>query len=144
MAKKFSNGIFTPKNPKKVLGKVPIEFRSSWEFKVMQFLDSKANVKHWASESIAIKYYDPVTKKYRNYIPDFLVEYVDAKGKTHVELVEVKPSSQALMENAKSKSDKFSVITNQAKWAAAEAYCKANGLTFRILTEDQIYITGKK
>jgi hypothetical protein len=30
---------------------------------------------------------------------------------------------------------------NTAKWAAAMAWCKKNGMTFRVLTESDIYIT---
>ena len=74
------------------------------------------------------------------YIPDFLIVYQDKFGKRRAELVEVKPKKEAIAENAKSKRDKAALLVNTAKWAAAMMYCKKNGLVFRILTEDDIYI----
>jgi hypothetical protein len=140
---KYSQGIFIPKNPKKILGKSKIEFRSSWELRVMQFLDQSPNVIQWSSESIAIPYRDPVSGKNRQYIPDLLILFKDKNNKQKLELVEIKPHKESLMENAKSKRDKLAVLTNTAKWAAAMAWCAKNGVTFRILTEHDIFITGK-
>jgi len=59
-------------------------------------------------------------------------------------VVEVKPAKEAMVENAKSKRDKVSLILNTAKWAAAMSYCKKHGMIFRILTENDIYITKPK
>lgn len=142
---KWSQGTFIPKNPEKLIGKQNVNFRSSWEHTVMNFLDNHPSVIQWASESIAINYINPLTGKRSQYIPDFLIIYQDAQGKKRHEVVEVKPRSQAIMEHAKSRQDKAAQIVNMAKWAAAMAFCKQNGMTFRILTEDQIYVTkGKK
>lgn len=136
----FHQGQFIPKNPQKVLGKANITFRSGWELRVMTMLDNHPNVINWASESISIPYVNPLTGKRTVYIPDFLVVYKDKTGQQRAELVEVKPKKEALAENAKSKKDKAALIVNTAKWAACQAYCKKNGLTFRILTEDSIWI----
>tara|TARA_R110000868_G_scaffold22642_3_gene92788 strand:- start:25719 stop:26156 length:438 start_codon:yes stop_codon:yes gene_type:complete len=142
---KWSQGTFVPKHPEKLIGKQNVRFRSSWEHTVMNFLDNHPSVIQWASESIAINYINPLTGKRSQYIPDFLIVYQDAQGKKRHEVVEVKPRSQTLMEHAKSRHDKAAQIINLAKWAAAMTFCKQNGMAFRILTEDSIYVTkGKK
>lgn len=141
---KYSQGRFVPKNPAKLLGKQDVVFRSSWELTVMNFLDSHPSVIQWASESIRIPYTNPLTGKPSQYVPDFMVLYQDKNGKRRAEVVEVKPSKEAIAENARSKRDKASLILNTAKWAAAMAFCKKNGMTFRILTESDIYITKSK
>ena len=75
------------------------------------------------------------------YIPDFLVVYKDKNGAQRAELIEVKPAKEALAENARSKRDKAALLVNTAKWAAAMTWCKKNGISFRLLTEDQIFVT---
>jgi len=69
-----------------------------------------------------------------------LIVYKDKFGKQRAELVEVKPAKEAIAENAKSKRDRAALLLNTAKWGAALLYCKKNGLNFRILTEDQIFV----
>jgi len=137
---KYSQDEFVPRNPQKLVGNARPFYRSSWELTVMTLLDQHPNVINWASESIAIPYVNPLTGKRSMYIPDFLIVYQDKFGKRRAELVEVKPKKEAIAENARSKRDKAALLVNTAKWAAAMAYCKKNGLTFRILTEDDIYI----
>lgn len=141
---KYSQGIFVPKNPAKLVGKQQVTFRSSWELTVMNFLDSHPNVIQWASESIKIPYVNPLTGKRSQYVPDFMVLYQDKNGKRRAEIVEVKPSKEALAENARSKRDKAFLIVNTAKWAAAMTWCKKNGMEFRVLTEEDIYVTKPK
>ena len=138
---KYSQGRFIPKNPAKLLGKQEVVFRSSWELTVMNFLDTHPSVIQWASESIRIPYINPLTGKPSQYVPDFMVLYQDKNGNRRAEVVEVKPAKEAMAENAKSKRDKVSLILNTAKWAAAMTFCKKNGMTFRILTEHDIWIS---
>ena len=140
MSKKYSQDIFVPKNPQKLIGNAQPFYRSSWELTVMTLLDQHPNVINWASESISIPYKNPITGRKSVYIPDFLIVYKDKSGKQRAELVEVKPKKEAILENAKSKRDKAALLVNTAKWAAAMEFCKKHGLHFRILTEDQIYI----
>lgn len=137
---KYSQDEFIPKNPKKLVGNARPFYRSSWELTVMTLLDQHPNVINWASESIAIPYRHPLTGKVHNYIPDFMIVYQDKNGKQRAELVEVKPRKEAIAESAKSKRDKAALLINTAKWAAAMTWCKKNGFTFRILTEDDLYI----
>jgi hypothetical protein len=141
---KFSQGEFIPKNPGKVIGNSRIQFRSSWEKTVMTFLDTHPSVIQWASESIRVNYINPLTGKRSQYVPDFMIIYQDKNGNRKHEIVEVKPRSQALVEHAKSRYDKAAQIVNMAKFAAALAWCKQNGFTFRVLTEDSIYLTKGK
>jgi len=141
---KYSQDEFIPKNPHKLVGNSRPFYRSSWELTVMTLLDQHPNVINWASESISIPYKSPLDGRIHQYIPDFLIVYVDKNGNKRAELVEVKPSKEAIAENARSKRDKAALLLNTAKWAAAMTYCKKNGLNFRILTENDLYIRNGK
>lgn len=136
---KFASGIYTPKNPQKYLGKASIKYRSSWELVFMRFLDNNPNVLQWASESVKIPYRNPLTGKQSIYVPDFIIVYQDANGANHAECIEIKPSSQATMEAAKSRHDKLHVVKNMAKWQACQQFCKMNNLTFRIISEKDLF-----
>jgi len=138
---KYSQGEFIPKNPQKIVGNATVQYRSSWELRVMMLLDQHPYVINWASESIAIPYKSPLDGRMHQYIPDFLVVYKDKNGAQRAELIEVKPAKEALAENARSKRDKAALLVNTAKWAAAMTWCKKNGINFRLLTEDQIFVT---
>jgi hypothetical protein len=48
------------------------------------------------------------------------------------------------MESARSVKDKYSVAINMAKWAAADAWCKANNMRFRVVTEHDIFKNLKR
>jgi hypothetical protein len=78
------------------------------------------------------------------YVPDFFIVYQDKRGKKRAELIEVKPRSQTTMETARSTRDKAAVAVNYAKWEAATAWCKQNGIVFRVITENDIYHQGNK
>ena len=138
---KYSQDNFIPKNPHKLVGNATPFYRSSWELTVMTLLDNHPNVIQWASESITIPYINPLTGKRSLYVPDFFVLYRDKSGRERAELIEVKPRKEAIAENAKSKRDRAALVVNTAKWAAAMTYCKKAGINFRILTENDIYIT---
>lgn len=144
MASKYTQGVFTPKNPQKVIGNNKIMYRSSWELRLMSFLDAHPNVINWGSECLRIPYVNPLTGKSTIYVPDFLIKYADASGTQRVEMVEVKPKKETLWEAAKSKRDKAYVILNTAKWSAASQFCAKNGIKFRILNEDDIFVTKAK
>lgn len=142
---KYNQQYFVPKNPQKLIGNPTPFARSSWEVRVMHFLDQHPSVIQWASESVRIPYKNPLTGKNSQYVPDFLILYQDKSGVRRAELVEVKPKKEAMVESATSRRDKAALILNTAKWAAAMMYAKKNGLTFRVITEDDIWVTkGKK
>ena len=140
---KYASGKYTIKNPEKYMGKRAPTYRSSWEFTFCTFCDNNPAVVQWSSEGLKIPYYNPVSGKNTVYVPDFLVVYRDKNEKQHTELVEIKPSKEATMEGAKSYRDKLSVAVNMAKWAAADNWCKANGIRFRVITEYDIFKNQK-
>lgn len=141
----YAQGIFTPKNPEKYIGKHKPKFRSGWEFTFMQFCDNNKAVLKWASEAISIPYIHPLTGKKTNYIPDFFIVYQNKHGHQLAEVVEIKPKKQSLIESrVASAKDRAVVAINHAKWGSAMAYCKQNGFTFRVITEDDLFYAGKK
>lgn len=145
----YKQGYFKPRNPLKYRGDpTNIIYRSGWEKRVMDYLDSNDYVKSWSSEEIVIPYKSPVDNKFHRYFVDFYVEVVDRSGNTKVMLLEVKPNSQT-KEPKKPKRNTKRYITevmtygvNQAKWKAAEDYCQFKGWEFRLITEQELF--GKK
>lgn len=144
MSRSYVQGFYKPVNPSKYVGKQPIVFRSSWEHTVMVMFDTNPNIISWASESLKIPYQNPFTGKYTVYVPDFVVTYVDAKGKQRAEIIEVKPAKETFLEQAKSQKSKAAVALNSFKWAAAQEFAKHHGMTFRVMTENNIYNNPKK
>jgi hypothetical protein len=142
---KWAQGLYTPKNPHKYIGKHNPKYRSGWELTFMTFCDSHKNVLYWASEAMRITYKHPITGKITNYVPDFFVVYENKFGKKIAEVVEIKPKKESLIESrVASARDRMVVAINHAKWAAAMAYCKSQGYTFRVITEDDLFYQGKK
>lgn len=142
---KWAQGKFVLKNPDKYVGTKTPTYRSSWEWSFMTFCDNHPNIIQWANEAIKIPYRNPLTGKQSVYVPDFFVVYQDKNGNQKAELVEVKPSSQATMEAAgKNIQNKASVVVNTAKWQAAQAWCKRQNISFRVITERDIFHNGKK
>ena len=140
MADRFAKSVFTPKNPQKYVGSRTIQCRSSWEQSFCHFCDTNQSILKWASEAIKIPYRDPLTGRQTIYVPDFFIQYVDRVGTIHNELIEIKPGNQAIMEQVgRNKARQAQFVKNQAKWAAARAYCKQSGLEFRILTEKDLF-----
>jgi len=142
---KFAQGRFDMKNPDKYVGKkIPLA-RSSWEFVFMRMLDEHQGVQSWASESIQIPYRDPLTGRSTIYVPDFFIVYNDKNGRKHAEVVEVKPASQTFKEQVgKSQYNQEQNVKNLAKWEAANAWCKQQGIIFRVINEGDIFHQGKK
>ena len=134
-------GRFTPKNPSKYVGDVDkIFFRSLWETKVMQWMDSRASVIKWGSEEISIPYVSPLDGKVHRYFPDFFMEYIhEETGEIRKEIVEVKPLHESDPKFAKSDRSKDALVVNESKWRAASLYCEQRGMTFRVLTEKSIF-----
>ena len=143
MANKFAKGKFTMTHPEKYVGtKIPT-YRSSWEWSFMRFCDTNESVQKWASEAIQIPYRDPLTGRQTIYVPDFFIQYIDKNRHMHVELIEVKPASQTILERVgKNKYNQAQYVKNQAKWAAANIWCKQQGIKFRILNENDLFHQG--
>ena len=141
---KFAQGQYTVKDSTKYVGRSEPRYRSSWEWAFMNFCDTNEHIMQWASEPVRIPYRHPLTGKMTTYVPDFIVTYRGPNNTTRAELIEIKPKKQSLIEDKMNSRDRAVVAINYAKWDAAQKWCKANGLTFRIITEDQIFKNGKK
>lgn len=141
---RFAKGLFEVKNKEKYVGKRTPTFRSSWEHTFMLFLDNHPSILQWASESIRIPYRDPLTNKNKGYYPDFFIVYVDVDGQKHVEVIEIKPSTQTGQKKTKSAVNNAQIIKNHAKWNAALQYCATNGIQFRLITEGELFKKGTK
>ena len=135
---KFQNGIYPLNNPDKYIGKHQPRYRSGWELAVFRMCDNHPAILGWGSETHRIPYRNPITGKQTSYVPDLLMIYKDAKGQNHAEMVEIKPSKQTLT-GAKSLQDKAAAVVNQAKWEAANAWCRAHQMKFRVITENEIF-----
>ena len=110
----------------------------------MTFCDKNNHILQWASESITIPYLHPLTGKMTNYIPDFLITYQGSNGKTVAELIEIKPRKQSVIEVKMSERDRAVVAVNYAKWDSATKWARRNGLTFRVINEQDIYRNGSR
>ena len=141
-----NKGRFKPKNPQKYKGDPNnIIYRSTWEIKVMNYLDENPNVIWWGSEELPIPYISPVDKKRHRYFPDFIAKMRKADGTVMTYVIEVKPEKQTQPPTQKRKTKTFlqETITyevNKAKWYAAEEFCKDHGWQFQILTERHLGI----
>lgn len=144
MSRSYVQGKYTPINPDKYVGTYPIYFRSSWEWTVMKMLDTHPNIIGWASEPLKIPYKNPFTNKYTVYIPDFVVTYIDAAGVKKAEIIEVKPAKETFLEQAKSQKAKAAVALNSFKWQAAQIFASQHNMTFRVMTEGDIYNNPKR
>ena len=137
-------GRFIPNNPKKYNGDSNnIIYRSSWEVRVMKYLDENPNVIWWASEELPIPYRSPVDNRIHRYFPDFIVKVRRKDGLVMTYILEVKPESQTKMPVQKRRTKKFiqeaaTYAINQEKWRAADIFCKEHGWQFKILTENDL------
>tara|TARA_B100000965_G_scaffold75673_1_gene59970 strand:+ start:30219 stop:30653 length:435 start_codon:yes stop_codon:yes gene_type:complete len=138
-------GKFRPSKPKKYKGDpTNIVYRSLWELKFMRYCDSNTNIVKWSSEEIIIPYKSPIDNRFHRYFPDFYLKYKDNTGKMIEKVVEIKPAKQVQepkVQKRKTKKYVTEVVTyakNQAKWIAAEEFCKDRKWKFQILTEKEL------
>jgi len=141
--KKFMRGKYLVQESAKYVGSKEPTYRSSWELAFMRMCDTHPNITKWASENVKIPYRSPLDGKYHNYVPDFMIQYTDRDGHNHVELIEIKPSTQTTLRNARSKGDAIQTAVNAAKWVAAQEWCKRKGIRFKVINEDQIFRNNK-
>lgn len=138
--------MFHPQNPKKYRGDAnKIIYRSSWEVRVMKWLDDNPNVIWWASEELPIPYKSPIDQKIHRYFPDFIVRLKQRGGKEKTLILEIKPESQTKEPVHKRKTSRFiqeaaTYAINQEKWRAADLFCKEHGWQFKVLTEKDLGI----
>lgn len=141
---RFARGKFVPSNPEKYIGKKTPTYRSSWEWSFMRFCDNHPSIQKWACEAISIPYRDPLTGRQTIYVPDFFIQYLDKNNKLNVDLIEVKPENQTILEKVgKNKVNQAQFIRNKAKWESASKWCKSQGIRFRIITERELFYNGR-
>jgi len=77
------------------------------------------------------------------YIPDFLITYRTRGNQMRAELIEIKPKKQSVIESKMSSKERAIVAINYAKWDAATKWARRNGLTFRVITEQDMFHNGR-
>lgn len=144
---KFRQGRFNPQNPEKYLGDVRnIIYRSSWELRFLRWCDQNVNIIEYGSEEFFIPYISPVDNRIHRYYPDFIIKvrHKDKSIKRYV--VEVKPDKQTRPPKQGKRVTKSFIYetktyaVNQAKWKAAQEWCKDRLLEFKIITEKELGI----
>jgi hypothetical protein len=104
-----------------------MKYRSNWELQFMLYLDGNEKVVSYSYEAIKIPYVsNKKTGKVRNYLPDFFINWEDGTS----EVVEIKPKK------------KLAGALVQKKVLAGEAWCNANKMTWRIVTEESLKALG--
>ena len=137
-------GRFKPKNPDKYKGDVKqIFYRSFLELKMMLALDKNDDVEWWSSEETVVPYVSPKDNQVHRYFCDFQVK----KKNEPIRMIEVKHSNQckAPKKGRKRQATYLEELiewgVNNAKWEAADAYCKQKGWKFQVLTESDLGVT---
>ena len=122
-----------------------VVYRSSWELRVLKWLDNHPSVIWFASEELPIPYVSPIDNKVHRYFPDFIVKIRQKNGKEVTMVLEVKPEKQTQKPTQKRKTQKFlqeaaTYAINQEKWRAADLFCKEHGWQFKLITEKDLGI----
>jgi len=140
-------GRYRPSNPKKYRGDSSnIIYRSLWERKFMVYCDNQTKILEWGSEEIALPYRSPIDNKVHRYYPDFYIKVKESNGKIKRYIIEIKPKKQTVEPKMKKRKTKgyiyevYEYARNQAKWKAAEEFCKDRMWEFKVLTEDELGI----
>ena len=140
-------GRYRPSNPKKYRGDSSnIIYRSLWERKFMVYCDNHSKILEWGSEEIALPYRSPIDNKIHRYYPDFYIKVRETNGKIKRYIIEIKPKKQTVEPKVKKRKTKgyiyevYEYARNQAKWKAAQEFCKDRLWEFKILTEEELGI----
>lgn len=137
------------------------KYKSSFEARMMWWLDTNNKVTKWAYEPFFIDYYMVLPKgmpdylaqildgKKHKYYIDFYVELVDVNGTKTCYIIEIKPKKMLYRPQEPKKKTKKSTnryiqdmkeyIKNCNKWEAATEYCAKKGFTFKVLTEENLF-----
>lgn len=142
-------GFFRPHNPLKYKGNpMNIIYRSSWEAKLMIYLDQHPDVIKWSSEEFSIPYRSPIDGKIHRYFPDFYVKMKNKDGIVETLVIEVKPLKQTIPPKVQTKHTKKYITevktwgVNSAKWKAAKEFCEDRKWIFKIMTEKELNISN--
>jgi len=161
--KNYNQGNYIPKNKDKVLKlntQGGVYFRSSWEKKIMTWLDHNNNITKWGAECMRIPYqmthFDNGDSKVKEhcYYPDFYYE-MRIEGVLKQVVVEVKPQKEYDMvlkltegslnvpEGTLKKLKSFEYDLKQAqknrdKWQTMIKWCNKRGYDFIVITENHL------
>lgn len=160
----YNQGNFVPRNKDKVLklnNNGGVYFRSSWEKKIMTWLDLNEKITKWGAECMKIPYQmthfdngDTKVKEH-SYYPDFYYEMRLQNGVLKQVVVEVKPMKEYNMvlalnegrlnvpedKGKKLKNFEYDLkmaYKNKQKWETMIDWCKLKGYEFIIITEDHL------
>jgi hypothetical protein len=140
-------GKYKPSYPNKYKGDpTNIIYRSLWELKFMKYCDLNENVLEWESEEMFVWYRSPIDSKPHRYFPDFLIKVKESNGMIKKYMIEIKPQKQTApppkpkRQTKKYLYEAYEYAKNQAKWAAAEEWCKDRGYEFKVFTESELGI----
>ena len=137
---------YKPENPRKYKGDYRnIICRSSWERKFCRWCDLNESILEWGSEEFFIPYRSP-DGRVRRYFPDFIMKVKETNGEVKTYVIEVKPLRQTRPPKKKKRVTKSYIYecttyaVNQAKWKAADEWCKDHKIEFKIITEKELGI----
>lgn len=142
----YEQGTFHPVNKNKYHGTRPILYRSSYEKKMMQYLDNCSSCISWKSETVIVRYTSPLDKRIHRYFIDFEATFRNKKGEIQTFLIEVKPKMQVSPPKNKTKTYEKRMQTylvNSAKWDAAKKWAEEKGKKFIIITENELFCQNK-
>jgi hypothetical protein len=145
----FHKRLYKPIFPEKYTGDpTHIVMRSSWETRFANWCDRNPSVLKWSSEETIIPYRCPTDEKLHRYFVDFKILIKAKEGDNKTYLVEVKPFKQTMppiypgRRTQRYLTESLTFIKNQAKWTAANEYCKDRGWEFKIITENELGLTA--
>lgn len=139
---KFRQGIFTPKNKDKFIGKQAV-YRSGLELKFFRFCDDNKNVLKWSSENVVVPYVSPLDGRVHRYFVDNFISIKEG-NKIKNYLVEIKPYRQTKPPTTKYRKkahllyEQRQWAINTSKWESAKKFCKKKGWDFLIITEKDL------
>jgi hypothetical protein len=141
---KFKQGFYRVINESKYIGDLSkVYYRSSWEYRVMLYMDVSKAIAKWSSEELIINYVGIDNKPHR-YFPDIYCELAD--GRKYV--IEIKPKRDTVIYSGNTSSPKgqkrlaesvITMETNRLKWEACREWCRINSIVFMVWTEDEIF-----
>ena len=112
----------------------------------MVYCDKNTKILEWGSEEIALPYISPHDSRVHRYFPDFYIKVQENTGKIKRYLIEVKPKKQTKPPAKPKRQTKgylreaYEYAKNQAKWEAADEWCKDRGYQFKVFTEKELGI----
>lgn len=139
-------GKYKPINVKKYKGDpTKVIYRSLLERRFMVYCDTNSSILQWNSEEVVIPYRSPLDNRIHRYFVDFWIKFRDKNGDVKTNLIEIKPFTQTKEPKKTTKKPTRRFIkevatwgVNQAKWKAADDYCKDRLWEFKIITEKEL------